>query len=95
MFTVPLLVAWGGFAYLQGDTQESLRKEVRALCDLGAKAALVKGGHLAGAACDVLLAEGDFDRMSQLPPQVIGRADFDLTILYPDIHRRLGPAPNN
>jgi hydroxymethylpyrimidine/phosphomethylpyrimidine kinase len=30
----------------------------RALVDLGARAALVTGGHLAGSACDVLLADG-------------------------------------
>lgn len=37
-----------------------MRDAARALCDLGAKAALVKGGHLEGAAADVLLAGGVF-----------------------------------
>lgn len=37
-----------------------MRDAARALCDLGARAALVKGGHLDGPATDVLFFQGEF-----------------------------------
>jgi len=40
-------------------TVEDMRTAARRLCELGAKSALVKGGHLGGSAVDVLFAGGE------------------------------------
>jgi len=37
-----------------------MRRAAERLCVFGARAVLVKGGHLAGAAIDVLLVDGEF-----------------------------------
>ena len=50
-------------AALTGRDVSSVREmhdAARALCDLGAHSALVKGGHLRGAAADVLFVGGRF-----------------------------------
>jgi hydroxymethylpyrimidine/phosphomethylpyrimidine kinase len=46
-----------GFAV---DTPDAMRDAAARLCDMGCKAVLVKGGHLAGDALDILLVEGQF-----------------------------------
>ena len=43
---------------LSVDAVPGMHAAARALVDLGARAALVTGGHLAGSPCDVLLADG-------------------------------------
>ena len=39
---------------------DRMREAAARLCEMGAKAALVKGGHLPGRAIDVLFAAGDW-----------------------------------
>jgi hydroxymethylpyrimidine/phosphomethylpyrimidine kinase len=43
---------------------EGMRRAAHTLCEMGPRAALIKGGHLAGAATDVLFAEGEFHEFS-------------------------------
>jgi hydroxymethylpyrimidine/phosphomethylpyrimidine kinase len=53
-------------AALAGRRVESIaemRDAARALCDLGARAVLVKGGHLAGDAVDMLYDGSDFEEL--------------------------------
>jgi len=45
------------------ETVKEMEDAARAICDLGAKSVLVKGGHLAGDALDVLLHEGQITRL--------------------------------
>jgi hydroxymethylpyrimidine/phosphomethylpyrimidine kinase len=45
---------------LQVSTIDEMKRAAERLCFMGAKAALVKGGHLAGAAVDVLFSDGRF-----------------------------------
>jgi hydroxymethylpyrimidine/phosphomethylpyrimidine kinase len=39
---------------------EAMRRAARELCEMGAHAALVKGGHLAGDAVDIFYCQGDW-----------------------------------
>jgi hydroxymethylpyrimidine/phosphomethylpyrimidine kinase len=46
------------------ETIDDMKRAADRLCDSGCKASLVKGGHLAGAAVDILLCEGKFYELS-------------------------------
>jgi hydroxymethylpyrimidine/phosphomethylpyrimidine kinase len=46
------------------DTVDGMKRAAERLCNLGAQAVLVKGGHLSGVATDVLLADGEFHEYS-------------------------------
>jgi hydroxymethylpyrimidine/phosphomethylpyrimidine kinase len=43
---------------IEVNDKEGMREAAKRLCGMGAKAALVKGGHLAGPATDILFSEG-------------------------------------
>ena len=40
--------------------EQGMHEAARRLCGMGAKAVLVKGGHLAGAATDLLFSDGEY-----------------------------------
>ncbi len=56
----PNLDEAGALTGLAVTSIEAMREAARRLCAMGAKAALVKGGHLTGAATDILFADGEF-----------------------------------
>ena len=61
---MPNLHEAGVLAGFEVSTMAHMREAARAIRDKGARAVLVKGGHLEGEAVDILLADGEYHRLN-------------------------------
>ena len=59
----PNLYEAAALTELTVDSPESMRRAAEKLCSMGCKSVLIKGGHLAGDALDILLFEGEFHEL--------------------------------